>query len=1140
MQLLISRYVEENKKYLYDSIKEKLNNNKIVYLIVPEQFTLGTEIEAFEALKIDSTFNLKIKSFTKLANEIIHQAGGRSLNFISDQAKYLMVQSILLDHKNDLKVFQNNTDDKEFIELLIRLMDQFADNNLDEVGLSEIVEKIGDDSELGKKLEDIKLISSEYRKLLAQSSYSSEDKSQIAIEKIKQIDAFKDAAFYFYRFHDMSNKELEMVKSIEAISDFSLVSLTLDKGLLIGDERQVKDADIFDISLNFYRGLREYIEDIEIINPSPIVDQTEIDILLANMFRYDLNNIKKEFPDPKDESNDTEEDNNMEGANQKLSNVYINKLNNTEDEVDNLAILIKKDLVDEGLNYKDISILVTESNEYFPKIEKIFQINGLPYFLDESRNLLDNAMVKYLKSAIKLLKNDLSPQNLIQFLKSSFLSIDRNSIDLFQNFVERRNFFGPMLMEDKYYSITHKQRYEEEDRENLEKIIQVKDLFKDILEIDGEDIFDLIHEDKPKSFQYYTELLYKFFTKEILLESYTSYEEKQTEEENEENRMIWNSFIELLDDMYLMPEAEIPFSRYTDILLSAIDNFKVGILPPSQDQIMVGNIKRSRFNKCKKIYVLGMTNIYYPPANDDVDILNEEEKLSLEAFDLKIRNTRKNNNANDLLSFYEILHSAKEKIVFSYSLVNSGNEAMDQAYILNFVRVLVNNANIKIGKISPLDYIYSKNKLNSYLPYVFAKTKNNSLVNEKEKIYYDLLYKKFEGDEDEYNTILNAIKISSQDKAKNNLDPNLVDKIFNLDKFSVSQLETFNSNPYHHFIRYGLKPREFDNIEFSRMDTGNLIHEFMKDYLDQTINKKQEVDSKLLFEKVLKDSMEDFKTYEYKNMFFARQMGQNADVYAKFTEKQLKESNIKDIDFEIKYGKDGKYKAIEIKVDGKEVFIEGKIDRVDKYKSDGSDYYRIIDYKTGSKKFDVSKIYHGIDLQLLLYLQSVVKSDKNSKALGAFYQNLSDQYYMLKDTSELLDEKKDLFANMKLDGIMVNNEKLIKETEEDFNPDKARESSVYKFAGRKGKFAEKENVIDESLFDPLFAYNIKNIEQTIKNIKNGNIELKTFILSKNSPYSYSNYKTIDKGEGLEYIYLDNFDWEKFKDLLEKNAREGEK
>lgn len=1121
MQLLISRYVEDNKKYLYASIKEKLKENKIVYLIVPEQFTLGTEIEAFEALQIDSSFNLKIKSFTKLANEIIHQAGGRSLNFISDQAKYLMVQSILLDHKNDLKLFQNNTDDKEFIELLIRLMDQFADNNLDEVGLGEIVEKIGDNSELGKKLEDIKLISSEYRKLLAKSSYSNKDKSQIAIEKINQMDAFKDAAFYFYRFHDMSNKELEMVKSIDNISDFSLVSLTLDKGLLIGDKRQVKDADVFDISLNFYRNLREFIEDVEIVNPIDIKDQSDLEILLANMFRYDLNNIENEF------------------KHKKLSNIYINKLNNTEDEVDNLAISIKKDLVNEGLNYKDISILVTESNEYFPKIEKIFQINDLPYFLDESRNLLDNAMVKYLKSAIKLLKNDLSPQNLIQFLKSSFLSVDRNSIDLFQNFVERRNFFGPMLMEDKYYNIAPKQRYEEEDRENLEKIIQVKDLFKDILEIDGEDIFDLIHDDKPKSFQYFTELLYKFFTKEILLESYSSYEEKQNEEDNEENRMIWNNFIELLDDMYLMPETEISFSRYTDILLSAIDNFKIGILPPSQDQIMVGNIKRSRFNKCKKIYVLGMSNVYYPPANDDVDILNEEEKLSLEAFDLKIRNTRRNNSANDLLSFYEILHSAKEELVFSYSLVNSSNEAMDKAYILNFVKELIYDSNLKRGQINPVDYIYSKNKLNSYLPSIFVKAKNNSLVNKKEKIYYDLLLEKLEDEKEQFNTILNAIKISSKDKTKNNLDPALVEKIFNLDKFSVSQLETFNSNPYHHFIRYGLKPREFDNIEFSRMDTGNLIHEFMKEYLDQAINMKQEVDSKILFEKVLNDSMEDFKTYDYKNRFFARQMGQDADIYAKFTENQLKESNIKDIDFEIKYGKDSKYKAIEIRVDGEEVSIEGKIDRVDKYSSEGNDYYRIIDYKTGSKEFDISKIYHGIDLQLLLYLQSVVKSDKNSKALGAFYQRLSDQYYMLKDTSELLDEKKDLFANMKLDGIMVNNEKLIKETEEDFDPGDAKESNVYKFAGRKKKFIDKENVIDESLFDPLFAYNIKNIEKTIKNIKNGNIELKTFILSKKSPYSYSNYKTIDKGEGLEYIYLDNFDWEKFKDMLEKNAREGE-
>lgn len=1120
MQLLISRYIEENKKYLYDSIKEKLNSDKTVYLIVPEQFTLGTEIEAFDALQIESTFKLKIKSFTKLANEIIHQAGGRSLDFISDQAKYLMVQAILLDHKNDLKVFQNNIEDKEFIDLLIRLMDQFTDNSLDEIALNEIIEKIEDDNELTKKLEDINLISSEYKKLLDKSSYSNKDKMQIAIEKINKMVSFRDAAFYFYRFHDMSNKELEMVKNINSIAGFCLASLTLDKRLLVGDKRQVKDADIFDTSLNFYKGLRGFIEDIEIVDPRHKEVKTNIDILLANMFRYDLNNLEKEF------------------LNKKISNIYIEKHNNTEDEVDNLAISIKKDLVNEGLSYKDISILVTESNEYFPKIEKIFQINNLPYFLDESRNLLDNAMVKYLKATIKLLKNDLSPQNLIQFFKASFLGIERKSLDLFQNFVERRNFYGPMLVEDKYYNIAPNQRYEEEDKENLEKVIEVKDLFKDIIRIDGQDVFALAKSDGAKTFQYYTELLYKFFIKDILLDSYSAYEEKQDEEDNEENRMIWNSFIELLDDMYLMPKAEISFSRYTDILLSAIDNFKIGILPPAQDQLMIGNIKRSRFNKCKKIYVLGMSNLYYPPANDDVDILNEEEKLSLEAYDLRIRNTRRNNNANDLLSFYEILHAAKEKIVFSYSLVNSENAAMDQAYILNFVKTLIEKNNVKRDKISIFDYIYSKNKLNSYLPSRFAKAKDWNLPNFKENIYYNLLLESLKSNKEDFQAVLNAIDISIEDKSKANLDSDLVEKIFNLNKFSVSQLETFNSNPYHHFIRYGLKPREFDNIEFSKMDTGNLIHEFMKEYLDQTINKKQEIDSKILFEKVLNDSMETFKAYDYKNRFFARQMGKNANIYGKFTEKQLKESNIKGVDFEIKYGKDSKYKAIEIKVDGEDISIEGKIDRVDKFELDGKDYYRIIDYKTGNKYFDISKIYHGIDLQLLLYLQSVVKSGKNSKALGAFYQRLSDQYFMINGPEDAFTNKIELFDKMKLDGIMANNEKLIKETEEDFNPDKARESNVYKFSGRKGKFVDKENVIDESLFDTLFAYNIKNIESTIKNIRNGNIDLKTYKLAGNSPYSYSNYKTIDKGEGLSYTYLDNFDWQKFKDLLE-NTREGD-
>lgn len=103
MKLLLSRHLEQNKAVFYRSIKEKLNKNEMVYIIVPEQFTLGTEIEAYDKLNIESTFNLRIKSFKTIINEVLHNNGGRGYKFISDSTKFIILQSILLNKRNELE-----------------------------------------------------------------------------------------------------------------------------------------------------------------------------------------------------------------------------------------------------------------------------------------------------------------------------------------------------------------------------------------------------------------------------------------------------------------------------------------------------------------------------------------------------------------------------------------------------------------------------------------------------------------------------------------------------------------------------------------------------------------------------------------------------------------------------------------------------------------------------------------------------------------------------------------------------------------------------------------------------------------------------------------------------------------------------
>lgn len=1121
MLYFVSRYIKDNRKKLFNSIKEKLDKEELVYLIVPEQFTLGTEIEAFDMLDIQSTTKLKIKSFKSLVNEIIHYNKLRNISFISDTSKYLMMQSILFETQKQLKVFQNNINDKEFIDMLIDFIDELNVNYIDNLKLNEISENENISKELKDKLEDISYILNKYISLKSKSGYMDKEKIDIAIENIKNVNNMYNAHFYFYRFHDMSKKEIELLTNIENIAKSSSIVLNIDERLLNSklNANYIKDRDVFDISYKFYKKVYNSVLENKIIK---VKNETtnNINLLVENLFRFDSNNVKKEF------------------ENNKIDKVFIKKFKNTAEEVENLAVSIKKDIVENKMNYKDIAILVTNSEEYYSKIQKNFTINEIPFFIDQNTRLLDNGMIKYLMSLMYLLRYGLNTQNLIQFLKNSFLDLDYNDIALFENFLQRRNLRRNMIFDDKYYKLNEDSRYYEEDKANLEKIINLRNLVKEIFFIEGKYIFDLIGQEN--TYQNFVKKLYKLVSSERIINDYSIREKVLTEQQKEENTIIWKSFISLLDEVYLLESDKIYFERFIDILISTIKSFKIGIIPPSQDQIIIGDIKRSRFNEVKKLYIVGITNRYYPVVNENLDILSEDEKSELLNFDIELKNTIKNNDLNDLLSFYEILSNSKESIVFTYSLVNSSNEAMSKAYIMNIIENIIKPENIENENTALMDNIYVNTRLNSYIPLISRKIDNNEYIDKDNLVLYQNIIDIMNLNKTKYSNILNSISyIKKINEERKNIDFELVKKLYNLNKFSVTQLESFNTNAYNHFIRYGLKPRENESYKLSNIDTGNILHKFMQEFIDLKFNKNDEVDKKKIFEETVKNLLDEYKISDDKNQFFLNKMRDNSEIYSSKIEKQIENSKIENIDLEIKYGKDSKYKALEIEVDGDNINIEGKIDRVDKIPYEGKNYYRIIDYKTGAKIFDPSKIYNGIDLQLLLYLQSVVESDENGKPLGAFYQKLSDSFDLIESIDFEKYDKEGLFDELKMKGLINDDEELFKYLEEDIDPNKASDSKFYTFNGRKYKLKDKDNAFSTKLFEKLFIYNLENIKNSIRKIKQGNISLNPYKISNENSYDYSNYKTIDKEEGLKYRYLYKYNYDSLKEILESMKNEGE-
>lgn len=1115
MKLLISRNINQNKDYLYKSIQKDLDNRKIVYLVVPEQFTLGKEIEAFDRLKLQSSIDFKIKSFKTIINEIIYETGGRSLNFLNDSSKYIIIQNVLLEIQKDLRIFHKNIYDKNFIEMINKFFDEMISNNIEINDLQKIILKDNISKELKNKLEDLILILKRFNEIKINSNYTNINRVDLAIKNIKNMENFKNINFYFDIFNDMSMQEIKLIEEIDKISNLTCINLILDVNLL-KSSNLIEDSDVFDISYNFYNKLKSQIQNIEIINLAEYEANNQIEKLTNSMFSYNINTVKEKYKD------------------KKLDNIFINKTNNTNEEVENLVVQINKDIINNSYKYSDIGILTTNAEEYYPKIKIIFELNNIPYFIDEARNLIENPMIKFIKSSIELLNKGLTPNIITQFLNSTFIKFDKEKLNLFTGYIQRKKIFNQMLFNDKYFKISENQiRYIDEDEENLIQIEEIRKIFIEIIE-KFKDNKLLFSSTKKANIKELVNIFYEFISNEILIKPFINNELAFNDEIVEENRLIWDNLMETLDNLYnLSLNNEINFERFSEILISAIENFNIGIIPPSQDQIIIGEFKRSRFNKVKKLYVLGMSNIYYPIQNSVSDFLLNEEKHELIEKGIPIKNTLENINSNDLLSFYTLLNTATSKIVFSFSLVNSSNASMKNALIIDLIRHMIPKENYKVIKENFYEISYSKTLISSYLPQKLLNLKNGEKLSSEEENFINSLFKAISLNKDNYKTIYNAIEYVLKNYNREKISKELVEKIYNTTKFSASQLELFQTNPYDHFIKYGIKPREFDEYDITKLDTGNLIHDVLSKYIKYYYEKNLSINE--IFDEALKNSIEDYKLENSKNKFFINQIKDNTKSYGHIIVNQNKDNNIVNMYFEEKYAKGSTFSAIEFDINNKKISLEGKIDRIDEFEFGENKYYRIIDYKTGNKKFDISSAYYGMDLQLLLYLKASLSKEKNSRPLGAFYQKLNKQINY--DVLLKKDKEDNLYIpdETKLDGLICNNPLIIAKSDQSFNSDNPSTSEVYKFYGRGKSLEKKTNSINELVFYKFFEHNEKIIKNIIKSILDGDISLSPYRLGKNTnSYNYGKYKTIDKGEGLKYRNYTELTWEEVFEMLGGN------
>lgn len=1108
-------------KFIYDDIeniiKEGIKNK--IYIITPEQFSFTAEKKLMENKK--SIINAEVITFNRMAYRILNETGTIQNN-LTKSGKSMLIYSILQQEKKNLSLL-NKSD--ENIDLCIRTISEFKKNKISIVDLKNELKNINDEY-LKIKLQDMILIYEKFE-LNIENKYIDETDLLTRLENnIEKTKIFDNSLIYIDEFVGFTKQELSIIKKLEIISKKITITFCTDNL----DFNTNPDIDVFypnKVTLNKILKIINKEEKIEIINLDKLYRfKNEELIFIENyLFNKNKNNYLKEI-------------NNI--------NLFLakNKYSEIENVAKNIVLLIKNN----NYKYSEISIITKNIDSYSSIIKSIFSKYEIPVFIDEKKDLNQNILIRYILSILEIIINNYSYESVFNYLKNPFLNLDEDDIFKLEKYVIKYGIKNNKFKKDFIFGINDN---------NKEEINYLNDLRKKIIEpliylenkinkkqniekIINEFYLFLINENieiKIKKIINKLENKYNFkkINPEIIKLKINNKKIKYYGKIKEKNKnMVKNSF-ELAKEYKLSYEIiinifkeiknifkgeSITLDNFYKIFKIGLKNSDLGKIPSSQDQVIVGDTERSRTQKVKAVFIIGLNDGVFPSINKDEGFFNDSDRNNLKQNGIELAKGTIENIYDDNFNIYKAFTTAEEKLFLSFVSSDVDGKTLRASNLILKIKKMFNQLKEKSDILEKNDdNIYYEKKLydDFILNINFFNDKNNKLKINNNLV---LLYKYFTENNKYEKKLKNNFNYLKSLKIPEKIKKENIQKLYgNKLITSVSKLEMFKSCPYEYFLQYSLKLKEREELKIKNIDTGSFMHEII-DLFFQELNHKniniKNIDEETT-EKII-DKIVDEKLQENKNYIF------NATKKYKLLVKRLKRIILKAIkyiiyslissDFEILGteitfdDRKGNYAPIKINLEnGKTVEIIGKIDRVDLAKDENNKYIRIIDYKSSVKDMDFTNIYGGLQLQLITYLDAMCNIDDFIPA-GILYFNLLEQIINSekKLTQEEIEEK--IRNNFKMKGLILADVKVAIMQDNNLTPSTSSKL-IPAYMDKDGNLsAKKSNILTKEEFEKLQRYVNKTIRQIAEEIFNGNIELKPYYKNRKSPCEYCTYKNI--------------------------------
>ena len=1080
-------------------------------IIVPDQFTMQTQKDLVMRSDRDGILNIDVLSFGRLSHRILEEVGTKEMPVLDDTGKSLVLQKVAADLKEQLPAMGSLLHKQGYIHEVKSAISEFMQYGISTQDMDKLITSAQKRGALAMKLKDLKTLYRGFQDYIRDHFITTEETLDVLRRSLSKSKILKGSVVVFDGFTGFTPIQNRLIQELMRVCAETIVTVTIG----VGEDPYKMDGEqkLFHLSKKTVADLEKLAAEAEVERgedlfvkggPNRFAKAPALHYLEQNLFRYQYEPYAGEQQE-----------------------IHMFEALSPREEVHQTALYIRHLIREQGMTYRDIAVVIGDLEGYASYVETEFGQLEIPCFLDRTRGIVLNPMIEYIKSALQLYIKDFSYDTVFHFLRSGMADISREEIDELENYVIRTGARGYRTYSRLFTRRTEElqgnaEGSEQAEEKTMERLNRIRQQFMDAVEI--------LHMGSQEKAGDYVSHLYDFLEQNQVQQKLLNYQQ-QFEKEGDLSRareyaQIYRLVMDLLDQVYeLLGEEEISRQEFADILEAGFGEITVGTIPQNVDRIVVGDMERTRLKQVKVLFFLGVNDGSIPKNASKGGIISDMDREFLIESGTEMAPSPRQQMYIQRLYLYLNMTKPSEQLYLSYAKVNSEGKGIRPSYLIDTVRKLFPAMSVEYPQNrSRLEQIEGRQEGARYLAEELREYVEGTLPEEERQDFY-LMYRAYEADAAGRDLLTRAAFRRYRESGLSRIVARALygQQLEN----SVSRLETYAACACRHFLQYGLSLQEREEFGFEASDMGTVYHAVLENFAGKL------AESNLTWwdftedfaAKAVKESVEAYaatygETVLYssaRNEYAITRMSRILIRTVLTLQKHLKQGSFQPDDYELsfRFAEDLDSIHVDLSEDEK-MHLQGRIDRIDVSEDAEHVYVKVIDYKSGNRKFDLAALYYGLQLQLVVYMNAAMEMesrkhpDKEIVPAALLYYHIDDP--TIETPVELTDEQinEQILAKLRMNGV-VNSDPEVVERLDRYMQDKSVVIPVEK--KKDGSFSARSGVLSREEMQLISSYVDAKIRSIGREILDGKIAANPYEKGNEEACTYCAYKKVSGFDG---------------------------